>query len=127
VVLARLVTDETGVMLASSGGYVIHFPVTEAGVLSGPGKGVIGIKMDDDVCVGGTLVGGRFDKLVTVTEKDTQQEFGPGAIKVGSRARKGDRPRERTKFARVVPPPIELVNWDEVEGKKPVGPRLHEE
>ena len=25
----------------------------------------------------------------------------------------------RTNFARIVPPPIELVNWDEVEGKAP--------
>jgi DNA gyrase subunit A len=129
VVLARLVSDETGVMLASSGGYVIHFPVGEAGILSGPGKGVIGIKMEDDVCVGGTLVGGRFDKLVVETEKGTFQDFGPGAIKVGSRARKGDKPRERTRFSRVMPPPIELVNWDEVEGRtKPAtGARLFEE
>ena len=35
------------------------------------------------------------------------------------RKRKGERPGSRTKFARVVPPPIELVNWDEVEGKTP--------
>ncbi|HJZ54893.1 MAG TPA: DNA gyrase C-terminal beta-propeller domain-containing protein, partial [Gemmataceae bacterium] len=119
VVMVRLVGDETGVMLASSGGHVIHFPVDDVSVLSGPGKGVIGIKIDDEVCVGGMLVGGRFDKLVVETEKGTTQEFGPGAIKVGSRARVGEKPRERTRFSRVAAPPIELVNWDEVDGKAP--------
>src|SRR5262249_6385089 len=55
VVMVKLVGDETGAMLASSGGHVIHFAIDEASVLSGPGKGVIGIKLDDDVCIGGVL------------------------------------------------------------------------
>ena len=79
------------------------------------------------VTVGGTLVGGRFDKLLALTEKSTEQEFGPGAIKCGSRARRGDRPRERTRFTRVLPPPIELVNWEELEGNGKSKPKLYEE
>lgn len=119
-VMAQLVGDQTGVMLASSGGHLIHFPVDQVNILSGVGKGVIGIKIDgDDVCVGGVVVGGRFDKLVMETENGKEQEFGPGAIKSQNRGGKGDKPGVRTKFARVVPPPIELVNWDEVEGKAP--------
>jgi DNA gyrase subunit A len=119
-VMAQLVGDQTGVMLASSGGHLIHFPVEQVNVLSGVGKGVIGIKIDgDDVCVGGVVVGGRFDKLVMETENGKEQEFGPGAIKSQNRGGKGEKPGVRTKFARVVPPPIELVNWDEVEGKTP--------
>ena len=85
IVLVRLVGVETGVMLASRGGHVIHFPVEEVSILSGVGKGVMGIKLDDDECVGGVLVGGRFDKLVVETETGKQQEFGPGAIKVQKR------------------------------------------
>jgi DNA gyrase subunit A len=137
VVMVRLVGEETGVMLASRGGHVIHFPVDEVNVLAGVGKGVIGIKLeDDDQCVGGVLVGGRFDKLVLETESGKQQEFGPGAIKSQKRGGLGARPGLRTRFVSVVPTQIELVNWDEVEGKtkptngngKPHGsPRLFEE
>jgi DNA gyrase subunit A len=118
VVMVRLVSDETGVMLASSGGHLIHFPVDEVSILAGVGKGVIGIKLDDDVCVGGVLVGGRFDKLVVETEAGRTQDFGPGAIKVQKRGGQGSKPGARTRFTRVLPPTIELVNWDELEGKK---------
>ncbi len=127
VTLVGLVGGASSVMLASVGGYIIHFPIDEVGILSGPGKGVIGIKLEKDVCVGGILVGGRFDKLVLETENNKLKEFGPGAIKIGPRARKGDKPRERTKFVRVVPAAIELINWDEVEGRKPTSPKLHVE
>ncbi len=117
VVMVKLVADETGVMLASARGHLIHFPVEQVNVLSGVGKGVIGIKLEDDTCIGGTLVGGRFDKLVVETESGKTQDFGPGAIKSQNRGGKGEKPGSRTNFAKVVPPPIELANWDEVEGK----------
>ena len=119
VALAKLVRDETGVMLASKGGHLIHFPVEQVNVLAGVGKGVIGIKLDDDECLGGVLVGGRFDKLVMETEGGKTQDFGPGAIKSQNRGGKGEKPGVRTKFARVVPAGIELVNWEEVDGKAP--------
>jgi DNA gyrase subunit A len=120
VVMARLVQNETGVMLASRGGHLIHFPVNQVNVLAGVGKGVIGIKLDDgDECLGGVLAGGRFDKLVMETEGGRTQEFGPGAVKSQNRGGKGDKPGVRTRFARVVPPAIELVNWEEVDGKAP--------
>ncbi|MBX9581031.1 MAG: DNA topoisomerase 4 subunit A, partial [Gemmataceae bacterium] len=103
VTMARLVRDETGVMLASRGGHLIHFPINQVAVLAGAGKGVIGIKLDDgDDCLGGVLVGGRFDKLVMETEAGKTQDFGPGAIKSQNRGGKGDKPGVRTKFARVV-------------------------
>jgi DNA gyrase subunit A len=65
------------------------------------------------------LVGGRFDKLVIETETGKTQDFGPGAVKSRGRGGKGDRPGSRTRFTRVVPPPIELADWEVVEGKKP--------
>ena len=117
IVMVRLVGDETGVMRASRGGPVIHFPVDEVTILSGVGKGVMGIKLEDDECVGGVLVGGRFDKLVVETESGKQQEFGPGAIKPQKRGGLGAKPGARTRFTSVVPTHIELVNWDEIEGK----------
>jgi DNA gyrase subunit A len=124
VVMARLVKDEPGVMLASRSGHVIHFPLDQVNVLAGVGKGVIGIKLDPgDECVGGALVNEhrRYEanKVVVETESGKTQEFGPLAVKTQNRGGKGEKPGVRTKFARVVPPAIELVNWDEVEGKAP--------
>ena len=122
VVLVKLVHDESGVMLATRGGHLIHFAVEEANILSGVGKGVMGIKLTEgDVCIGGVLVGGRFDKLVLETESGRTQEFGPGAIKIQHRGGTGAKPGVRTRFNRVLPAPIELVNWDEVEGKAKPG------
>jgi DNA gyrase subunit A len=116
------VGEEEGVMLATAGGYVTHFPLEQVTILSGVGKGVIGIKLDPgDDCVGGVLVGGRFDKLVLDTENGGTRDFGPGAVKSRARGGKGEKPFQRTRFTRVVPPPIELTDWDAVEGKKPAG------
>jgi DNA gyrase subunit A len=124
VVMARQVGDETGVMLASRGGHVIHFPIDQVNVLAGVGKGVIGIKLEPgDECIGGALVNDarRYEtnRIVVETESGKPQEFGPLAIKSHHRGGKGEKPGSRTKFARVVPPPIVLVNWDEVDGKAP--------
>ena len=119
VVFAKLLTDEESVMLATAGGKVIHFDLAEVNVLAGVGKGVIGVKLDDgDTCIGGCAVGAsRFDKMIVEAETGKAKEFGRTATKKQERGGKGEKPGERTKFARVVPPPIELVNWDEVEGK----------
>jgi DNA gyrase subunit A len=124
VVMARLVTDETGLMLASRGGHLIHFPIDQVNVLAGVGKGVIGIDLEDaDECIGGALVNDarRYEanRLVVETESGKPQEFGPLAIKSQKRGGKGTKPGVRTKFARVLPPAIELVNWEEVDGKAP--------
>ncbi len=44
-------------------------------------------------------------------------EFGRLKYEVTSRGGKGFEAVKRTTFVRVVPPPIELVNWDEIEGE----------
>jgi DNA gyrase subunit A len=124
VVLLRLVGDETGAMLASAAGRLIHFPLKEVNILAGVGKGVIGIKLEpEDECIGGALVNDarRYEtnRIVLETEAGKSQDFGPLAIKSQSRGGKGEKPGVRTKFARVVPPPIALVNWEEVDGKAP--------
>ena len=127
VVLVRLTANEDGVMLATAGGYVTHFPLNQVTILAGVGKGVFGIKLDPgDECVGGVLVGGRFDKLVVETESGGTRDFGPGAVKSRGRGSKGEKPFLRTKFTRVVPPPIELTDWEAVEGKKPAGAKSGE-
>ena len=115
-VFVQLLGSEQGIMLATKRGRVIHFAVDEANVLTGVGKGVVGIKLDGgDAVIGGALTGSsRFDKLTVETENGKTQEFGTGAYPIVARGGKGTKPGARTNFVRVVPPVIALVNWDEI-------------
>ena len=49
--------DEESLFLASANGHVIHFPLSEINILSGVGKGVIGIKLDEGRYVSGRRAG----------------------------------------------------------------------
>jgi DNA gyrase subunit A len=118
VVMAVVLKDEESLFLASASGHVIHFLLSEVNILSGAGKGVIGIKLrKDDVCLGGALISNRHDALVMETAGNRTLEFRRGKYEVTSRGGKGFEAVKRTTFVRVVPPPIELVDWDKVEGK----------
>lgn len=122
VVMATMPREEKTIYLASRDGRVVHFAIDEINVLAGVGKGVMGIKLaDDDVCLGGALMGGRFDKFVLETSGGRKMEFGRMKYEVTSRGGKGHEAVKRADFARVIPPPIELVDWDLIEGKKPNG------
>jgi DNA gyrase subunit A len=109
--------EQRSIFLASADGHVLHFPVEEINVLAGAGKGVIGIKLGrDDTCLGGALVRNQNDALVVETSGGKQMEFF-GSREMASRGGKGFEAVKRTSFVRVVPRPIELVDWDTVEGK----------
>ncbi len=119
VVLATVLRDEESIFLASAQGHVIHFPVDEINILSGVGKGVMGIKLaDDDTCLGTALVSERNPALVTETANGKTLEFKGTKYEITGRAGKGFEAVKRTTFLRVVPPPIELIDWDQLEGKK---------
>jgi hypothetical protein len=60
---------------------------------------------------------GRFDKFVLETSGGKTMEFGRGKYDVTSRGGKGFEAVKRASFARVVPLPIELVDWEKVEEK----------
>lgn len=124
VVLATLHRGEKTMMLASAEGHVIHFPIREINVLSGAGKGVMGIKLaEDDVCLGGVLFADRDDKLVIETSGGRTLEFGKGKYEVTSRGGKGFEAVKRSHFLRIVPPEIDLVDWDKVEKEEADGQR----
>src|SRR5207248_6588460 len=75
VVMAVVPSGEETVFLASRSGHVVHFPIAEVNVLSGAGKGVLGIKLGKgDVCLGGALSGNRFDALVVETTGGIRKE-----------------------------------------------------
>lgn len=123
VVLATVLRgDEETIYLASSEGHVIHFKVEEINILSGAGKGVMGIKLGDtDTCLGGALMSGRHDKMVLETSGGKTVEFGRGKYEITSRGGKGFEAVKRSTFLRVIPPAIELVDWEKVENDR--GPR----
>jgi DNA gyrase subunit A len=124
VVMAVVLRDEETIFLASQSGHVIHFKLDDINILSGAGKGVMGIKLaEGDVCLGGALISNRHDALVMETAGGRTQEFRRGKYDITSRGGKGFEAVKRTTFTRVVPRPIELVNWEELEGKKENGER----
>ncbi|MBL8824824.1 MAG: DNA topoisomerase [Planctomycetia bacterium] len=116
VVLAAIALPEfKSIILCSVEGRVIHFPVSEIPVLTGVGKGVIGIKLDDkDTALGGTLIRNQNDWLAIETSGGRTLEF-YGSREQVSRAGKGFEAVKRTSFTRIVPQPIDLVNWDNFE------------
>lgn len=118
VVLATVLQPEQrSLFLASANGHVLHFPIEEINILAGVGKGVIGIKLEkDDTCLGGAPIRNQNDALVVETSGGKQMEF-HGSREMNSRGGKGFEAVKRTSFVRIVPPPIELVDWDKVEGK----------
>jgi DNA gyrase subunit A len=119
VVFATVLGDEESIFLVSAQGHVIHFAVDEINILSGVGKGVIGIKLaDDDTCLGAALVSERNPGLVVETANGKTLEFKGTKYEITGRAGKGFEAVKRTTFLRVISPPIELVDWDQIEGKK---------
>ena len=68
VMVAILLGEEESIFLASADGHIIHFRLDEINVLSGVGKGVIGIKLDDgDKCLGGALITRKSQMLQVET------------------------------------------------------------
>ncbi len=121
--------DQKTLYLASRSGRVIHFAVEDINILSGVGKGVMGMKLEDhDVCLGGALMSGRFDKFSLETTGGRTMEFGREKYDVTSRGGKGYEAVKRADFVRVIPHAIELVDWDQFEKneeKKPNGNGAH--
>ncbi|MSR53694.1 MAG: DNA topoisomerase 4 subunit A [Gemmataceae bacterium] len=128
----RTKIEEESIFLVSTEGRVIHFNIKEVNVLSGAGRGVIGIKLaEGDTCIGGALVSGRFDKLDVETSGGITREFGGGIPTIG-RGGVGKQEVKRTQFVKIKPPPIDLADWEAIEegndkakpernGKKPGG------
>ncbi|MFO0809638.1 MAG: DNA topoisomerase (ATP-hydrolyzing) [Gemmataceae bacterium] len=122
-VFATVPGEESSMFLASRVGHVIHFPIDEVNVLSGVGKGVLGIKLKPgDECLGGALSGTRFDALVVETTGGRTMDIRRGAYPPTHRGGKGYEVVKRADLVRVVPPPIQLVDWEQLDGSKPAKP-----
>lgn len=111
-----LLGNEESVFMASNHGHVIHFDLKEVNILSGAGKGVMGLKLGEkDTCIGAAVISNRHDALVVETSGGQTKEFRRGAYKTVTRGGKGTEVVKRTELARVVPPSIILTDWELVE------------
>jgi DNA gyrase subunit A len=120
VVQVNVLRDEPSVVLATATGRVIHFATDEVNILSGAGKGVMGIKLEDgDVCLGGLPISGSKSLLVVETNDGKEMDFTGRRVELVSRGGKGYESvkRKSKRFVRIVPPPIELADWDAIEAK----------
>src|SRR5262249_2210256 len=116
VVLAQLQLDEDSVVLVSAGGHVLHFDIEEGNILAGVGKGVIGIKLEEDGGLGGAALGKTQPSVTVETSDGKSMEFGRRAERV-SRGGKGYEAVKRRTFTRVLPGAIALADWEAQEAK----------
>jgi DNA gyrase subunit A len=116
VVFVDLVRDATTMFLATAAARIIHFAVSDVPVLSGPGKGVRGMKVaPDDQVLGAALLAQPRDCLYVQTTAEKEMVFGQVKYEVTSRGGKGIRTSHRSGFAKIMRPPIELVDWTKYE------------
>ncbi|HUG91558.1 MAG TPA: DNA gyrase C-terminal beta-propeller domain-containing protein, partial [Planctomycetaceae bacterium] len=116
VVYAGLVREAETMFLATRNARVIHFKITDVPVLSAAGKGVRGIRLEaGDVVLGAVPLSRPSDCLRAENVHGKTLTFGQMKYGVTSRGGKGVKTSQRTGFKEVLRPPIELVDWAELE------------
>ncbi len=102
--------------IASRGARVIHFRVDEIPLLTNAGKGVRGIRLDSsDEVLGAVQLSRPSDCLRVRNTNDKLLSFGQMKYGVTSRGGKGVRTSMRNGFEEIIQPPIELVDWAELD------------
>jgi len=116
VVFAEPVVDAETMFIATKKARVLHFSIDEVPILAAAGKGVIGIKLDKgDEVLGAVQLSRPSDTLRVINTKGTQLSFGQTKYRVTSRGGKGVEAVKRLGFREIVRPPIELVDWSEID------------
>jgi DNA gyrase subunit A len=128
VVFAAVVTDEgERLMLATTAFHVLQFPVDEVNIVAGAAKGVMAVKMSgDDRCLGAVLVTKSNDALEVETSAGKIVTLTARKYQPAGRGGRGHAVQKRTRLVRVLPPPIELVDWDKREKDDDGQPTLFE-
>jgi DNA gyrase subunit A len=101
--------DET-IVAATAAARAMLCPVAEVNFLSGPGRGVILIKLqpDEDRVLGFVASTGDRDLLTVETSRGAEQTISTAKYEVTGRGGKGRELMQRGQFVRVVVPPPEL-------------------
>ena len=106
VMAVMVVGDEDAVVCASGDGHVLGVLVSEIPALSGPGKGVIVMNVDDEErLVGVTSVLAVNERVTLETDKGKTRDVRLSEV-LGRRANKGTAIVKRDRFTRIVPAPL---------------------
>lgn len=117
VVHVELIREHTTMFLATEMARIIHFSIDDVPVLSGPGIGVKGIKMEaGDKVLGAKLLSRPSDTLRVLNNNGTKVSFGQMKYNVTSRAGKGVKTSQRNLFVEIEAEEIQLVDWSAHEG-----------
>ncbi|WP_299461475.1 DNA topoisomerase (ATP-hydrolyzing) [uncultured Gimesia sp.] len=115
VIYAGLVEEAETMFIATKNARILHCAIEEAALLSNAGKGVRGIKLEKGDSVIGVLQLSRpSDCLRVINTSDKKMTFGQMKYGVTSRGGKGVKTSQRSGFAEILYPPIEIVDWDEL-------------
>ena len=105
VVSVATTTGEETVIAATKEARAMLCPSEEVNFLSGPGRGVILIKLNDDDRVIGAIVSrGDRDLMTVETSRGAEQTISTGKYEVTGRGGKGRELLQRGQFTRVIPP-----------------------
>lgn len=118
VIFAELVRDARTVFLATKQARLTHFAIDEVPVLAGAGKGVRGIKLEaGDAVLGALQLSRPSDAMRVRNENGKVLSFGQMKYTVTSRGGKGVRTSHRTGLEEIIRPPIQLIDWNEMESE----------
>jgi DNA gyrase subunit A len=110
VVTVAMTTGEETVIAATSAARAMLCPVEEVNFLSGPGRGVILIKIDfpEDKVIGALVSTGDRDLLTVETSRGAEQTISTTKYEIVGRGGKGRELMQRGQFTRVVPNEVSL-------------------
>jgi DNA gyrase subunit A len=110
VVTVAMTTGEETVIAATSAARAMLCPVEEVNFLSGPGRGVILIKIDfpEDKVIGALVSTGDRDLLTVETSRGAEQTISTTKYEIVGRGGKGRELMQRGQFTRVVPSEVPL-------------------
>jgi len=108
VAVARITGDET-IIAATRDARAMLCPVEEINFLSGPGRGVILLKVqDDDRVIGAIASAGDRDLMTVETSRGSEQTISTAKYEVTGRGGKGRELMQRGGFTRVIPSEVPL-------------------
>jgi len=110
VVMVSLTTGDETVIAATSAARAMLCPVEEVNFLSGPGRGVILIKIDfpEDKVIGALVSTGDRDLLTVETSRGAEQTISTTKYEIVGRGGKGRELMQRGQFTKVIPNEVPL-------------------
>jgi DNA gyrase subunit A len=116
VVGVSVVNGTETMIVATAQARAVLCPVEEINYLAGPGRGVILIKLtsEDDRVLGFVASRGDRDLLTVETSRGAEQTISTAKYEVTGRGGRGRELLQRGQFVRVIPPPPEVPQLEQM-------------